>query len=47
MPGQLLDLVQTEPPDDPVAQAGASKIVERAGCDAGPLPDLVEVMAEL
>jgi len=47
MSGQLLDLMETEPLGDPIAQAGPPQVVECADFDAGQLPDIVEVMAEL
>jgi hypothetical protein len=40
MSGQLLDFVQTQSFDNPIAQAGTSQIVEGAGSNAGPSPDL-------
>jgi hypothetical protein len=47
MSSQFLDIVKAQPLGDPVAQAGSPQIVEGAGFDASPLPDLVEVMAGL
>ena len=47
MSSQVLDLMETEPLNDPVTQAGSPQIVKSPCTNTRSVPDLIEVMAEL